>query len=101
MGPIRRCAVISGLALFVSVFATARANAQERRLAEEIPNAYRDITSVGADTGIKGESSGLNVNIGFPFTFYGQSFTTVTVTTKGYLCFDQTLNPLNDTIFTD
>lgn len=46
-----------------------------------------DIIRTGRDTGINCDDCGVNVPIGFNFNFYGNDYTTITVSSNGYLTF--------------
>lgn len=96
--PLRRL-TLGLLAAAGFVLAAGSARAQERRFYEDVPSAFRDIASVGTSVhGVAGHQSGAFVDLGFTFTLYDQQFTQVSVTTNGYLCFDGTVNPVNDAI---
>jgi hypothetical protein len=96
MSPIQRFVPL-GYALLLAL-ASRPAVAQETRFEEEVPTAYRDVSSVGTKLPLSGYNNGVNVLIGFNFTLYGTTVDNLVVSTDGYLCFDGSLTPNNDTI---
>ncbi|HMN42273.1 MAG TPA: GC-type dockerin domain-anchored protein [Phycisphaerales bacterium] len=50
-------------------------------------DAFEDISATGAP-GPACDDCGLVVPLGFPFAFYGQTFSSVHVSSNGFLCFD-------------
>jgi subtilisin family serine protease len=48
-----------------------------------------DVPSFGADTGLRSGLDGVTVKLPFPFSFYGQTFTTLTIAGKGWMTFGE------------
>ena len=81
--------------------ATAERVSAQDYVREATPNAFRDLTT--AETALElplagKDEDGIGLELGFSFPFFGQSFTTVTVATNGYLTFGTAINPLNEPI---
>jgi PKD repeat protein len=55
---------------------------------DDLNVAFLDISSTGINTGINGDDMGAEVPIGFDFSFYGQSYNSLWVSSNGYLTFD-------------
>lgn len=53
---------------------------------------------VRAGLGLHGDEEGIFVQIGFPFTFYGQAVTQSGMTTNGYVTFGAAVSPYNEPI---
>jgi hypothetical protein len=49
-----------------------------------------DITTTGKNTGINCDDCGVTVPIGFPFEFYGNSYTDISISSNGFLTFNGT-----------
>lgn len=98
-----RRAVRSGLlGLGLALGLAPVAQAQEP-FVERIPNAYRDLTRSQQATTLPltGDDEGLLLEVGFPFVYFGQTYTQVGVTTEGYLTFGVAVNPANEPIPSD
>lgn len=64
-------------------------------------NAFQDISGTGTNTGLFSDDAGVNVAIGFDFTFFGVSHNTINVTSNGYLTFGGTLGDFTETNIPD
>lgn len=61
-------------------------------------SAFEDISTTG-QTALLGDNEGASVPIGFPFKFYGITYSTITISSNGYLTFDGSGgDPTNDPI---
>ncbi len=54
--------------------------------------AFEDISATGTQELLLADNSGVNVDIGFDFNFYGQIFNNVDISDNGYLTFNGTTN---------
>lgn len=63
----------------------------------QIPANFVDISSSGLRLSLADEA-GIEVPIGFPFSFFGTIFTAVTISANGYLTFLPQLSPFNQVI---
>ncbi|MCA8923591.1 MAG: IPT/TIG domain-containing protein, partial [Planctomycetes bacterium] len=71
---------------------------------ESLPNAFRDLSGSQSAVALPVENrdeGGVPILIGFDFTFYGQTYSQVTVATNGYLTFGTAIAPLNEPIPSD
>jgi len=53
----------------------------------DVPFEWIEISWTGTDTGLTGDDVSMDVNIGFNFMFYGNIYSTISISSNGYLTF--------------